>query len=81
GFFLEAVRESALGTIRVAERLQDLQRKYRERFQKAQSSALVLRIIDLAFERPARIVSDVAEELGVTYQGASNNIAKLLKSG
>lgn len=80
GFFLEAVRESALGTIRVAERLQDLQRRYRERFQKAQHSALVLRIIDLAFERPARIVSDIAAELGVTYQGAANNIAKLVKA-
>jgi Fic family protein len=81
GFFLEAVRESALGTIRVAERLQDLQGRYRERFQKAQHSALVLRIIDLAFERPARIVSDIAAELGVTYQGAANNIAKLVKAG
>lgn len=81
GFFLEAVQQSALGTIRVAERLQDLHRNYRGRFQTAQSSALVLRIIDLAFERPARIVSDIATELGVTYQGAANNIVKLIKAG
>jgi len=81
GFFLEAVRESALGTIAVAEQLQDLHQRYRELFQKAQSSALVLRIIDLAFERPARIVSDIATELGVSYQGASNNIRKLVKAG
>jgi Fic family protein len=81
GFFLEAVYESALGTIRVAERLQDLQRRYRERFQTAQSSALVLRMIDMAFEHPARTVGDFAAELGVTYQGASNNVAKLVKAG
>src|SRR3546814_5436346 len=52
-FFLEAVSESALGTIRVVERLQDLQMRYRERFQKARQSALLPRIIDLAFEQPA----------------------------
>ena len=40
-FFLEAVTESALGTIRVVERLQDLQARYRERFQKARQSALL----------------------------------------
>lgn len=80
-FFLEAVAASAQETIAVVERLQDLHAGYRARFQKAQSSALVLRIIDLAFERPARIVRDIAGELGVTYQGAANNIAKLVKAG
>src|SRR3546814_17989572 len=52
-FFLEAVSESALGTIRVVERLQALQMRYRERFQKASQSGLLPRIIDLAFEQPA----------------------------
>src|SRR3546814_18681402 len=50
-FFLEAVSESALGTIRVVERLQDLQMRYRERFQKARQSALLPRLIDRSAER------------------------------
>lgn len=80
-FFLTAVAESAEETIRVAQKIQDLQREYRERFQTARRSALMLRIIDLAFERPVRTVSDIAEELGVTYAGASNNIKELVKHG
>ncbi|MFL9839883.1 Fic family protein [Sphingomonas sp. ST-64] len=80
-FFLEAVAESAAETISVVERLQDLQREYRERFQTARRSALMLRIIDLAFERPVRSITDFAEALGVTYGGAANNIGELIAQG
>jgi Fic family protein len=80
-FFLEAVTESAHGTIRVVERLQDLQGKYRERFQKARRSALLPRIIDLAFEQPALTITDIAKEIGVTYQAAANNAAVLVGAG
>jgi Fic family protein len=80
-FFLAAVAESAAETIAVVERLQDLQREYRERFQTARRSALMLRIIDLAFERPVRSISDFAEALGVTYGGAANNIGELIAQG
>jgi Fic family protein len=80
-FFLEAVAESAAETIAVVERLQDLQRAYRERFQTARRSALMLRIIDLAFERPVRSITDFAEALGVTYGGAMNNINELIAQG
>ncbi len=81
GFFLEAVTASAEETIAVVERLQDLQRAYRDRFQTARRSALMLRIIDLAFERPVRSISDFAEALGVTYGGAANNIGELIAQG
>jgi Fic family protein len=80
-FFLEAVTESAHGTIRVVERLQDLQAKYREQFQTARRSALLPRIVDLAFEQPAMTITDIAEQIGVTYQAASNNVAALVKAG
>lgn len=80
-FFLLAVAESAEETIRVIQRMQDLQKEYRERFQTARRSALMLRIIDLAFERPMRSVSDLARELDVTYAGAANNVNELLKQG
>lgn len=77
-FFLQAVAESAAETISAVERLQDLQREYRERFQTARRSALMLRIVDLAFERP---VSDFTEALGVSYGGAMNNINELIAHG
>lgn len=80
-FFLLAVAESAEGTIRVVQRMQDLQKQYRERFQTARRSALMLRIIDLAFERPIRSISDIAQELDVTYAGASNNVKELIRHG
>lgn len=80
-FFLDAVTASAEETIAVVERLQDLQRDYRERFQTARRSALMLRIIDLAFERPVQSVTDFADALGVTYGGAQNNLRELIAQG
>jgi Fic family protein len=80
-FFLDAVAASAAETISVVERLQDLQRSYRDRFQTARRSALMLRIIDLAFERPVRSISDIAEALSVTYGGAMNNVNELIAQG
>ncbi len=80
-FFLTAAAESATETIIVVERLQTLHRKYRERFQTARRSALMLKIVDLAFERPAMRVTDIAEMLQVTYAGAANNVRELLREG
>ena len=79
-FFLEAVTQSALSTINVVERLQDLQNNYRERFQKARRSALLLQIIDKAFERPYMTVTQIAEKIGVTYQAAANNVNVLVNA-
>lgn len=80
-FFLRAVAESAEETIEVVQRIQDLQKEYRERFQTARRSALMLRIVDLAFERPVMSVSQIAEALGVTYAGAANNVKALVEAG
>jgi Fic family protein len=80
-FFLAAVAESSSETIALVENLQQLQGHYRERFQTARRSALMLKIIDLAFERPVLRVTDIAERLEVTYAGAANNVNILLKEG
>lgn len=80
-FFLQGVTASALGTIAVVERLQDLQRQYRERFQKAGRSALISRIIDLAFAQPVMTVGEIATRAQTSYQSAANNIAPLVKAG
>ena len=80
-FFLEAVVSSSTDAVAVVRRLQDLQGAYRERFQKAQRSALLLRIIDLAFERPALSITELSSIRSVTYQGALNNVNILLRTG
>lgn len=80
-FFLRAVAESAQETIEVVQRIQDLQMEYRSRFQTARRSALMLRIIDLAFERPVMSIPGIAEVLGVTYAGAANNVKALIEAG
>lgn len=80
-FFLRAVAESAEETIEVVQRIQDLHKQYRDRFQTARRSALMLRIIDLAFERPVMSVSGIAQMLGVTYPAAANNVKPLIEAG
>lgn len=80
-FFLTGVAESALGTIRVVERLQDLQRRYRDQFSTARRSALIPKIIDLAFEQPIMTITGIAERTGVSYQSAANNVAPLVSAG
>jgi Fic family protein len=80
-FFLQGITASALGTIKVVEQLQDLQRSYRERFQTARRSALIPRIIDFAFEQPVMTISEVADRTSVSYQSAANNIAPLVVAG
>ena len=41
----------------------------------------MLRIIDPAFEQPVRSISNIADALGVTYAGAGNNVAELVRQG
>jgi len=41
---------------------------------------LLPRIIVMAFERPARTITDIAQHIGATYQAASNNVATLVKA-
>lgn len=53
----------------------------RSRFRTARRSALMLRIIDLAFERPAMRLSDLVELLGVSTGCAGNNVAELIAQG
>ncbi|WP_302480226.1 Fic family protein [Sphingomonas bacterium] len=80
-FFLRGVIASAHGTIKVVEALQDLQQKYRQMFQTARRSALIPRIIDLAFEQPVMTVSEIANRTATSYQSAANNIAPLVAAG
>src|ERR1051325_11328619 len=58
-FFLRGVENSANEAMDKAKRLQDLQRQYHDRVQRARSSVLLGRIIDNLFEHPALSVTYV----------------------
>jgi Fic family protein len=77
-FFLTGVEETCLDAVSLAQKLLDLQAIYRSKIQKARSSALLGRLIDLLFEHPAATVPYAAEKLGITYNAAKNNVEKLI---
>lgn len=77
-FFLRGVEEACREAIQKAQALQDLHVVYREKIQRARSSALLGRIVDLLFAHPAVTVPYVADELKITYNAAKNNIERLV---
>lgn len=80
-FFLEAVALACRFAVRTADRLFDLQRRYRARLQEASRSAKLLSIVDMLFESPVVSIPRVAEQLRVTYRAASLNVASLVEAG
>lgn len=80
-FFLTAVEESCKEAIQKARALQDLQEQYRDKVQRARSSALLGRLIDLLFEHPAITTRYTADRLKITYNAAKNNIERLVEDG
>jgi Fic family protein len=77
-FFLKGVEEVCNDAITRAQALLDLQHKYRQKIQRARSSALLGRLIDLLFEHPAINVPYTAQALGISYNAAKNNIEVLI---
>jgi Fic family protein len=77
-FYLDTVVESSNFAIEIADRLIGLQKKYREKFQKANRSAGILAIIDRLFNHPAFSIPMIAEEFGISYPAAKANVDKLL---
>jgi Fic family protein len=80
-FFLRGVCEEASDAVERASRLVDLRATYRERFHLARSSALLLKLIDGLFERPALTVAGTRRILGITARAAQLNIDKLVAAG
>jgi len=80
-FYLNAIVEASHFAIGVADKLINLQKKYRDRFQKANRSAGLLAIVDRLFERPAFTIPMISEHLGITYPAAKANVDKLLQEG
>lgn len=79
-FFLEGIEETCKDAIERAQSLQALQKKYYGDIQKARSSALLGRLIDLLFEHPAITVPYAAERLQISYNAAKNNISRLIEA-
>ena len=80
-FFLTGVAGESRDAIDRAGRLLDLWRKYRQEFQAARSSALLLRLLEDLFSYPAVTVPGAAKRLGVTQRSAQLNIDKLVRAG
>jgi len=80
-FFLRGVEEESRDAVKRSDKLLRLWQGYRERFQSARSSALLLRLVDELFSRPAITVSWAATRLRITPRAAQLNIDKLVASG
>jgi Fic family protein len=78
-FFLLGVEEACKDAITRAQTLLDLQQTYRQKIQRARSSALLGRLIDMLFEHPAISVPYTAEKLGISYNAAKHNIEALIE--
>lgn len=77
-FFLNGISLQSYNAIMQVQELQRLHRRYREEFQQARSSSLLLGLIDFLFESPILTVKQVADRLDVTFRGAQQNIDKLV---
>jgi Uncharacterized conserved protein len=80
-FFLDGIIASCDKTIETIQKVRDLQENYTRRCQQARSSALLLRIIDMLFERIAVTVPQVRDATGTSYTAAQNNVDKLVEYG
>jgi cell filamentation protein, protein adenylyltransferase len=79
-FFLEGIEQVCQDAIMRAQALQTLQKTYYEKIQRARSSALLGRLVDLLFEHPAITVPYAADRLSITYNAAKNNVNRLIEA-
>jgi Fic family protein len=80
-FFLEGVASQSRDVIDRARRLTELREDYHRRVQVSRASALLPRLVDHLFERPAITVTGAKEVLGITFRAASQNVQKLVAAG
>lgn len=80
-FFLEGVIQSCDNTIRTIKQVQELHDDYNARCQQARSSALLITIIDMLFDRLVITIPYIRDETGISYTAAKNNIERLVEYG
>jgi len=80
-FFLRGVETECRATVAKIRRLQDMRQDFMRRVQRARSSVLLGRLIDLFFEHPILFVPTIARDLGISYNAAKNNLKRLAEAG
>ncbi len=80
-FFFRGVAEQSRDVIKRSQDLLNLWEEYRQRMQTARASALLLRMVDELFARPALSSSTAQRLLNVTPRSADLNIQKLENVG
>jgi Fic family protein len=80
-FFLRGIMESANEATAQATALLNLRQQYHRQFQADRSSARMIRLVDELFRSPSITINRAAEILGLSHQGAANNIHKLEECG
>jgi Fic family protein len=80
-FFLTGVIVSCEKTIDTIHKVRNLQDSYKERCQKARSSALLVQIVDSMFEKLAITIPSVRDMTGTSYTAAQHNVRKLVEYG
>ncbi|MBI2303329.1 MAG: Fic family protein [Chloroflexi bacterium] len=80
-FFFRGVAEQAHDAVARSQRLQDLQRRYRAKFQVARSSALLLKLVDEVLETPFLTLAWAQKRLDITHRSAQLNVEKLIGEG
>lgn len=78
-FFCGALAEQAAADLDRARRVCKLRDSYRERFTSKRNSALILKLIDELFARPAVTIPGVAQSLDVTYPSAQSYVKQLVQ--
>lgn len=79
-FFLRGVEETCNDAMTRAKSLQNLQKNYYEKIQRARSSSLLGRLVDLLFEHPAITIPYAAQRLNISYNATKNNFARLMEA-
>jgi Fic family protein len=80
-FFLGIVATAARQAIDTADRLRQVEQRYRVLLQQAGRSANLLTIVDLLFRTPVVSIPQIADHLGVTYRAAQMNVQSLARAG
>lgn len=79
-FFVRGIEQECRDTIGKIRSLQALRANFEQRVQRARSSVLLGKLIDLLFESPVVTVPRAAKKLGISYNAAKNNLERLVQA-
>ena len=80
-FFLKAFSEQADETIKNIQKLQDLQKKYKDTLRQQNTSSNVVLLMEHLFDNPYISIPKARDFLNVTYPAAKNAIMTLVSEG